>query len=110
MNNKQNQHVLYFSLHHNGLQKSLRYLKKCLEASTANRDPLSTAKFSDLLGHAYASKGKYETAIEYYKKSLEIRSEIGDLSGRIKSNLDLGNTHYKLSQYHPAIQYIVKQV
>ena len=86
-------------------KKSIHYLKKCLEASTANRDPLAIAKFSDHLGDAYESKGKYETAIEYYKKSLEIRSEIGDLSRRIKSNLDLAHTHYKLSQYHPAIQY-----
>ena len=86
-------------------KKSVHSLKKCLEASTANRDPLGIATFSDLLGDAYESKGKYETAIEYYKKSLEIRSEIGNLSGRIKSNLDLANAHYKLSQYHPAIQY-----
>ena len=86
-------------------KKNIHYLKKCLEASTANRDPSGTAKFSDLLADAFESKGKYETAIEYYKKSLEIRSEIGDLSERIKSNLDLANAHYKLSQYHPAIQY-----
>ena len=85
--------------------KSVHSLKKCLEASTANCDPLGIATFSDLLGDAYESKGKYKTAIEYYKKSLEIRSEIGNLSGRIKSNLDLADTHYKLSQYHPAIQY-----
>ena len=86
-------------------KKTIGCLKKGLEAATANRDPLGIAKFSDLLGDAYRSTGKYETAIEYYKKSLEICSEIRNLSGRIKSNLKLGNTYYKLSQYHPAIQY-----
>ena len=52
MNNKKNDHVLCFSSDHN---ESVHSLKKCLEASTANRDPLGIATFSDLLGDAYES-------------------------------------------------------
>ena len=76
-----------------------------MEISTANHDPFGIANSSDLLGDAYVSSGKYETAIEYYEKTLGIYSEIGHLSGRIKSNLKLGNTHFMLAQHQIAIEY-----
>ena len=47
-------------------------LKKCLEASTANREPSGIEKITDLLGDAHLCSGKYETALEYYEKSLEV--------------------------------------
>ena len=69
-------------------KRNINYLKKCLEISTANHDPLGIASSSERLGDAYVSSGKYETATEYYEKSLKMYSEIGHLSGRIKSNLN----------------------
>ena len=70
--------------------------EKGLEISTKNGDPSGIANYNELLGDAYVSSWKYETAIEYYKKSLEIYSDIGDLSGRMKSNLKLGTTYFEL--------------
>ena len=63
--------------------------EKGLEISIKNRDPFGIANYNDLLGDAYVSSWKYETAIEYYKKSLEIYSDIGQLPKRIKSNLKI---------------------
>ena len=65
--------------------------EKGLEISTKNGDPSGIANYNELLGDAYVSSWKYETAIEYYKKS-----DIGDLSGRMKSNLKLGTTYFEL--------------
>ena len=56
--------------------------EKGFEISTKNRDPFGIVNYNELLGDAYVSSWKYETAIEYYKKSLEIYSDIGDWSGR----------------------------
>ena len=75
-----------------------------MQISIENRDPFGIANYNELLGDAYVSSWKYETAIEYYKKSLEIYSDIGDLSERIKSNLKLGTTYYKLAKYPAAIE------
>ena len=86
-------------------KRNINDLKKCLEISTANHDPLGIANNNERLGDAYVSSGKYETATEYYEKSLEMYSEIGHFSAKIKSNLKLANTHYKLAQYQTAIEY-----
>ena len=53
-------------------KKPIDHLKKCLEASTANREPSGIEKITDLLGDAYLCSGKYETAVDYYEKSLEV--------------------------------------
>ena len=44
--------------------------EKGLEISTKNRDPFGIANYNELLGDAYVSSWKYETAIEYYIKNV----------------------------------------
>ena len=73
--------------------------EKGLEISIENRDSSGIANYNYLLGDAYVSSWKYETAIEYYKKSLRIYSDISHLSGRMKSNLKLGTTYFILAKY-----------
>ena len=81
--------------------------EKGLEINTKNRDAFGIANYNKLLGDAYVSSWKYETAIEYYKKSLEIYSDIGDLSGRMKSNLKLGTTYFKLWQFGQCLSRLI---
>ena len=86
------------------LKSDIDAYEKGLQISIENRDPFGIANYNELLGDAYFSSWKYETAIEYYKKSLEIYSDIGHLSERIQSNLKLGTTYYKLAKYPAAME------
>ena len=89
-------------------ESNIDYFMKRLEISTADRDPSGIGIFSELLGDAYLSSGKFETAIEYYKKCLEIYTEIGDFSGAVKFNSELGIAYFKVGQYDNAIPYFEK--
>ena len=59
----------------------------------------------DRLGDAYASSGKYKTAIYYYEKCLNISTRTNSLSGIFNSTSKLGSMYAKLSQSQVATEY-----